>query len=249
MQKVSYMGDGSTTDFYFSFPFYTNTDVIVLKNNQITTDYTIVGTQAGLNADIPYIGGTIIFDSAPSATESITIYRHLPLSRTVDYQPTEKINPTILNQDMNYMMEILKDMQDKMDVFSEQYNDIVNKESTDNLLSKINYINQLIDNNNYIANCAMPSTRYIDLTLPASGGTVIMPADGYLTVNKAASADGQLITMINNSNGANVGMFSTENLLNLRLLMPVSKSDVVTINYTTAGLTNMFRLIYANGAQ
>ena len=121
MQKVSYMGDDSTTEFYFNFPFYTNTDIVVLKNNQTATDYTIIGTSAGLNADIPYTGGKIVFNIAPVATDSITIYRHLPLTRTVDYQPTEKINPTILNQDMNYMMEVLKDLQDELDGFRTQY--------------------------------------------------------------------------------------------------------------------------------
>lgn len=177
MQKVSYMGDGSTTDFYFNFPFYTNTDIIVLKNNQTATDYTVVGTPAGLNADIPYTGGKIVFNHAPFATDSITIYRHLPLSRTVDYQPTEKINPTILNQDMNYMMEILKDMQDKMDVFSEQYTDIVNKESTDNLLSKIYYINQLIDNdeiiNKYISNCITKIPQDIKLSIDLNNNIIV----------------------------------------------------------------------------
>ncbi len=499
MQKVSYMGDGSTTDFYFNFPFYTNTDIIVLKNTQITTDYTIVGTPAGLNADIPYTGGKIVFNTAPVATDSITIYRHLPLTRIVDYQPTEKINPTILNQDMNYMMEILKDMQDKIDTFSEQYNDVVNKESTDNLLSKIHYINQLIDNdeiiNKYTSNCitkipqdiklsidsdnniivhagskvhygdgtyeilssdtgfnattsfpntdfffcikksdksfvqtsmngarssatnpettyiiwfnttdgkcywnngsgvafevslpvgvvehtngigwttikqtfngfgflgstifalpgvkglipngrnadgtlkttvfecssvitktfsdtavsdvvfqgttfnpgsynlgsdnylytnsgvkvvstvigtlnrtngkittfntkqpyqaldynnssyiahqAMPSNKYINLTLGVSGTTYTAPADGYFTVNKVADVSGEYINMINNTNNMNVNSVAT-GAINCRLMIPVSKNDVVTINYTAAGTTNWFRFVYANGTK
>ena len=169
MQKISYIGDGSTTDFFFNFPFYTNTDIVVLKNNQTAIDYTIVGTSAGQNADIPYVGGKIVFNTAPFPTDSITIYRHLPLNRVVDYQPTEKINPINLNQDMNYMMEILKDMEDKIGTFAEQYNDIVNKESTDNLLSKINHINQLIDNdefiNKYISNCTTKIPQDIKLEL------------------------------------------------------------------------------------
>lgn len=180
MQKVSCMGDGSTTEFYFDFPFYTNTDIIVLKNTQITTDYTVIGTQIGSNADMPYIGGKIVFNVAPAATDSITIYRHLPLTRIVDYQPTEKINPTNLNQDMNYMMEVLKDMQDKFDTFTEQYNDIVNKESTENLLSKIHYINELIDNdeiiNKHLSNCITTIPQDIKLELD----------DGYLVIKSGS---------------------------------------------------------------
>ena len=172
------MGDDSTTEFYFNFPFYTNTDIVVLKNNQTATDYTIIGTSAGLNADIPYTGGKIVFNIAPVATDSITIYRHLPLTRTVDYQPTEKINPTILNQDMNYMMEVLKDTQDKIDMFAERYNEIINKESTDNLLSKIHYLNQLIDNdeiiNKYVSNCITKIPQ--DITFTLSNGTLTLKA-------------------------------------------------------------------------
>jgi hypothetical protein len=199
MQKVSYMGNGSTTDFYFNFPFYTNTDIIVLKNNQITTDYTVVGTPAGLNADIPYTGGKVVFNNAPSATDSIIIYRHLPLTRTVDYQPTEKINPTLLNQDMNYMMEVLKDMQDKMDTFSEQYNDIVNKESTDNLLSKIHYINQLIDNDEIINKYTSNSITKIpqDLKTELSSGTFTLKSGSKIYVPNGSNIFDAVITTSN----------------------------------------------------
>lgn len=198
MQKVSYMGDGSTTDFYFNFPFYTNTDVIVLKNTQTATDYTVVGTPAGLNADIPYTGGKIVFNNAPVATDSITIYRHLPLSRIVDYQPTEKINPTILNQDMNYTMEILKDMQDKIDVFSEQYDDIVNKESTDNLLSKIHYIKQLIDNdeiiNKYTSNCITKIPQ--DLKIELNNGTFTLKTGSKIYVPNGAGVFDEVVLTV-----------------------------------------------------
>ena len=169
MQKISYMGNGSTKEFNFNFPFYNNSDIIVLKNETITTDYTVIATDAGLNADIPYNGGKIVFYNAPNATDSITIFRQLPLIRTVDYQPTEKINPTILNQDMNYMLEILKDMHDRLDVFDEQYNDITNKESIQNVLSKILHINQLIDNdeiiNKYRTNCITNIPQNIKMSI------------------------------------------------------------------------------------
>ena len=196
MQKVSYIGDGSTTDFYFNFPFYTNTDIIVLKNNQTATDCTIIGTTSGLNADIPYTGGKVVFNSAPAVTDSITIYRHLPLTRIVDYQPTEKINPTNLNQDMNYMIEILKDMQDKIDMFSEQYNDIVNKESTDNLLSKIDNLNQLINNdeiiNKYTSNCITKIQQ--DLKIELSSGTFTLKAGSKVYIPNGAGNFDTIIT-------------------------------------------------------
>lgn len=144
MQKVSYMGNGSTTEFTFNFPYYENTNVVVTKNGATATGYSIVGTSAGENADIPYIGGKVVFETAPSSIDNITIYRSLPLSRIVDYQPTAKLNPTTLNQDANYLMEVLKDLQDELDSLSSQYEDIADKDSTATLLARIDAINEAI---------------------------------------------------------------------------------------------------------
>lgn len=100
----------------------------------------------------------------------------------------------------------------------------------------------------FIANQAMPSERYSNLTLPATGGTITAQADGYLTVNKSATAAGQYINFINGSNGMNCNTIAPS-ALPLRLCMPVSKGDVITINYDAAGTTTMFRFIYANGSK
>lgn len=137
MQKVSYVGDGSTTEFTFNFPYFENTNIVVTKNGTTATGYSVVGTSAGVDADIPYTGGKVVFETAPSSIDNITISRNLPMSRVADYQPTAKIEPTTLNQDLNYMMEVLKDLQDELDGFSAQYADIVDKDSTAILLTKI----------------------------------------------------------------------------------------------------------------
>ena len=113
MQKVSYMGNGSTTEFTFNFPYFENSNITVTKNNQTATGYSIVGTSAGADADIPYTGGKVVFETAPGALDNITIARSLPLSRIVDYQPTTKLEPTTLNQDANYLMEVIKDLQEE----------------------------------------------------------------------------------------------------------------------------------------
>ena len=146
MQKVSYMGNGTNTEFTFNFPYFENTDIIVTKNSTVATGYSLVGTSGGLDADIPYTGGKVVFETAPTSLDNITISRRLPLTRIVDYQPLEKIDPTTLNQDMNYMMEVLKDMQDDLDGFSTQYAEIVDKESTNFLLTQIAAVSQEINN-------------------------------------------------------------------------------------------------------
>lgn len=142
MQKVSYMGNGETTEFTFNFPYFENTNVIVTKNGVVATNYQIIGTPGGVDADIPYSGGKVVFETAPTALDSITIARALPLSRTIDYQPTAKIDPTTLNQDMNYMMEVLKDLQDELETLRTQYAEIADKDSTATLLARIATISE-----------------------------------------------------------------------------------------------------------
>lgn len=137
MQKVSYMGNGTTTEFFFNFPYFENSNIVVTVNNAPAPAYNVIGTPAGSDADIPYTGGKIVFEKAPLSVDSITIARRLPLSRIADYQPLVQIQPTMLNQDLNYMMEVLKDLQDELDVLHAQYSDIADKESTDILLAKI----------------------------------------------------------------------------------------------------------------
>lgn len=146
MYKITYMGDGTTTEFNFNFPFYENDNIIVKKNKSIASDYTIVGTQGGLNADIPYTGGKVVFDIAPVATDSITISRKIALKRYVDYQPTEKINPTILNQDQNYTIEIIKDFDGKLEEIDEKYGEIIDTESTQTLIEKMDRVSEQIEN-------------------------------------------------------------------------------------------------------
>ena len=144
MQKVSYMGDGSTTEFYFNFPYFENTDVVVTKNGTTATGYNIIGTSGGIDADIPYTGGKVVFETAPSALDNITIARQLPLQRQYDYQPTVKIDPTTLNQDLNYLMEVLKDRKDELEELRTQYSEIADKESTTTLLARITAIHDEI---------------------------------------------------------------------------------------------------------
>lgn len=138
------MGNGETTEFNFTFPYYENTNIIVTKNGTTATGYQIVGTSGGLDADIPYTGGKVVFETAPTALDSITIARSLPLSRTIDYQPTVKIDPTTVNQDMNYLMEVLKDLKDEFDTLHTQYTEIADKDSAATLLARIAAISESI---------------------------------------------------------------------------------------------------------
>lgn len=144
MQKVSYMGNDETTEFYFSFPYFETSNVVVTKNGAPATGCNIIGNSGGLDADYPYIGGKVVFDIAPTSLDSITIARQLPLARIADYQPLAQITPTTLNQDLNYLMEVIKDRKDELTDLITKYSEIADKESTEIILARISAIHEEI---------------------------------------------------------------------------------------------------------
>ena len=98
-------------------------------------------------------------------------------------------------------------------------------------------------------NLAMPSGRYTNLTLGASGASYTAPADGYIYLNKTASAVNQIITIINDSNGMRVSDTSVTASGWIATYLPVSKGQSIRITYTAGGTTNAFKFIYANGVE
>lgn len=285
MQKVSYMGDGTTTEFNFNFPYYQDTNVIVTKNDETATGYSVVGTPAGEDADIPYNGGKVVFETAPTALDCITIKRFLPMSRIVDYQPTAKIDPTTLNQDINYLMEVIKDRKDEMDALYAQCEEIADKESTETILARISAIHEEIvtidakitalgdistlrqnvtTNTNditslksaenfttngkaVIANIAMPSSKYEDITVGASGTQYTAPADGYVSVHASAvGAGGTYIELVSdNSPDFGCAQHAAFNGV-MRICMPVAKNSTYRLWYNGPHFEH-FRFFYAIG--
>ena len=104
MYKVSYTGDGATTEYVFAFPFFQIADVRIALDEVITTTgFTVVP-----NDD--FTGGRVIFMTAPNADVQIDIFRQISLSRVIDYQPTDKIDPEDLNDDFNFLLAAFQDL-------------------------------------------------------------------------------------------------------------------------------------------
>ena len=95
------------------------------------------------------------------------------------------------------------------------------------------------------AHAAMPSSKYIDLELPESGGTVTAPADGYIAFHKDATATTQFLALNNHIN--NISVISCGIVGGLRVMLPVSKDDNIHVEYTAAGTTQRFCFVYCNG--
>ncbi len=105
MYKISYVGDGETSEFVFAFPFFQAADIHVAVDNVAIDD-----TQYSVYPDDDFKGGNVVFLTPPENGAAIDIFRQVALSRVVDYQPTAKIDPEDLNADFNFLLAALQDL-------------------------------------------------------------------------------------------------------------------------------------------
>jgi len=158
MKKVSYIGNDETTIFYFSFPYYEKSNIVVTVNGAAASGVEVVGNPGGINADFPFIGGHIAFDNAPGDTDVITISRVLPLSRVVDYQQMVQIDPKTLNMDMNYIKQVLDDLNEELDEIQET----TDTDKLNEVKQKIDAINERLDGLGNITNIRTDITNLKD---------------------------------------------------------------------------------------
>ena len=95
-----------------------------------------------------------------------------------------------------------------------------------------------------VSGWGMPSGKYIDLTLGASGTRYTAPANGWFALRKTASANGQYLYVGGKcSSSIPYGLLGGGSFV----YVPVSKGDTVDITYNLGGATTYFRFIYAQG--
>ena len=102
-----------------------------------------------------------------------------------------------------------------------------------------------------MAHMAMPSNKYIDLTLGASGTSYIAPADGYYFARGNWASSGSLFYLAFDVVGKSFGTMTQTGHLGPtfgKVICPVSKGDVVTLSYNLITITD-FRFIYAIGSE
>lgn len=97
-----------------------------------------------------------------------------------------------------------------------------------------------------VANLAMPSGVYVDLTVPESGKTLTTPADGYVMFNRGSSTGTKYCGL--SANGASMYAQSTAGVSNASIVLPVKEGASVYVTYT-CDIAGAFRFIYAEGSQ
>ncbi len=102
------------------------------------------------------------------------------------------------------------------------------------------------------ANSSMPSNKYVDLTLGASGSEYTAPANGYFSWSGLLKGSVAYFVLYNKTTRLGTQSYSSYNAdtgVIGSCFVPVSKGDVVVNkNYASTSLTtNYFRFIYAEG--
>ena len=122
-------------------------------------------------------------------------------------------------------------------------------------------VNKSPANNTYMAHMAMPSDKYIDLELGASGTTYTAPADGYfiLTGSLPSSSDIGHVTLINrlNSTSGTDGKFTVRCYgvgkaavgTGLYASVPAKTGDNVVASWAGSATGTILRFIYAIGSE
>lgn len=104
-----------------------------------------------------------------------------------------------------------------------------------------------------MAHNAMPSDKYDDLTLGATGTAYTAPADGFFYLDKIATASGQLVHAtcydLANQELFHAFSYSFANNNSLAVFVPIKKGNSVRMWYNAQGSTNYFRFIYAVGSE
>lgn len=104
-----------------------------------------------------------------------------------------------------------------------------------------------------IAHNAMPSDRYVDLTLGPSDSVYTAPADGWFSISKTAGSDWYTIYLqILDTTGANVLLSQTivgYRTTELKGSLPAKKGQKCRIWYNASGALQYFRFVYAQGAE
>lgn len=93
----------------------------------------------------------------------------------------------------------------------------------------------------------MPSTKFVNMTLGASGSTYTAPANGWFAVQKLSGVNAGYIYFINRANEMGTEYATTSSQYTAKIFIPVKKGDIVEIGYNMKGATNIFRFIYAEG--
>lgn len=110
-----------------------------------------------------------------------------------------------------------------------------------------------MNDSSWIAEQAMPSDKYIDLTLGASGTTYTAPANGWVSISSATSSSNCYVTLLSQNENDDTLLYSVStghsaSTHSVGTYIPIIKGQTFAIYYDLSGASStIFRFIYAQG--
>jgi hypothetical protein len=211
-------------------------DASVTLDTTTTSDRYLLGNSAGsiifwwdkavfIQEDEPDVSSVIQYSSGLWHRPSTNIWYAIPKNSTAPYNWTPTEHPAcILAHIGRNKTTSIKTVERRQPFRAVDYNDKAE-----------------------ITGWAMPSNKYIDLTLGASGSTYTAPANGYVTISKRPTAANQYCYLENQTADFSFGGYATVSGYDTNIFLPVSKGDIFAVNYNMAGQTTYFKFIYAKG--
>ena len=116
--KNSYSGDGSTTNFAYTFKIFANSDLQVIIRSStgletvktITTHYTVAGAGDASGGSITFTSGNI-----PTNTETVVIRRILPQTQSIDYIANDPFPAESHEEGLDRAMMTIQQVQEELD--------------------------------------------------------------------------------------------------------------------------------------
>ena len=102
-------------------------------------------------------------------------------------------------------------------------------------------------NKTQVANLAMPSNSYTQLTLPTNPSSFTAPADGYFFSTAYAGTLAGFINFSNTNGMGNMAGVSAGNAV--KIFLPVKKGDIVVVNYGNLIEQTTVGFFYCEGSQ
>lgn len=104
--RVQYVADGVQTVFTYPFPIFEDADLEVYLDDTLTSaGFTIVG--AGDSE-----GGSVTFDTAPSASVIVTLARRMAVKRTSDFLESGELRAKVLNDELDHLTAYIQQVED-----------------------------------------------------------------------------------------------------------------------------------------
>ena len=174
----------------------------------------------GLTTDSSKSGITGRADTSTLLKQDSTNYLYICVGNTTNYESMTEV--------VNQGMEILEQVAQK-----------VNVDGT----------NLTAEGKRLISSYAMPSSRYIDLTVGASGAEYSAPADGFVFCIRNSTQEFGTIILQNLTTGIGVSHQNILNGNNAYCYLPVRKNDIFQWRSATSGTFLTFRFYYTQGSE